>query len=75
MHEPRPILLAKARLIDPSRDLDTRGDILIADGVIKDIAPNLADGLPPETEIVDCRRLVAVPGLVDMRAFIGEPGA
>ena len=32
----RPILLANARLIDPSRDLDTNGDVLIADGVIKD---------------------------------------
>lgn len=75
MHEPRPILLSKARILDPSRDLDTHGDILIADGIIKDIAPNLSAGLPPDTETVDCRRLVAVPGLVDMRAFVGEPGA
>ncbi|SCW96181.1 dihydroorotase [Ancylobacter rudongensis] len=75
MHESRPILLAKTRLIDPSRDLDTTGDILIADGIIKDIAPNLSAGLPPDTEIVDCRQVVAIPGLVDMRAFIGEPGA
>ncbi|QFR32196.1 dihydroorotase [Ancylobacter sp. TS-1] len=71
-----PTLLAKARILDPSRDLDTRGDILIADGVIKDIATDLTGaGLPADTEIVDCRHLVAVPGLVDMRAFIGEPGA
>lgn len=76
MHEPRPTLLAKARILDPSRDIDTQGDILVADGVIKDIAPDLTHaGLPPDTEIVDCRGLVAVPGLVDMRAFIGEPGA
>jgi dihydroorotase len=32
----RPILLANARLIDPSRDLDIVGDVLIADGVIRD---------------------------------------
>ncbi|CAA0098054.1 Dihydroorotase [Starkeya nomas] len=76
MPDPRPILLAKARILDPSRDLDTKGDILVADGVIKDIAPDLtAAGLPADTEIVDCRGLVAVPGLVDMRAFVGEPGA
>ncbi|MCS0505270.1 dihydroorotase [Ancylobacter mangrovi] len=73
---PRPTLLSGARILDPSRDLDTHGDILIADGVIKDIAGNLrAAGLPDDTEIVDCRGLIAVPGLVDMRAFIGEPGA
>ncbi len=32
----RPILLANARLIDPSRDLDGLGDVLIADGMIRD---------------------------------------
>ncbi|MGA0564904.1 dihydroorotase [Ancylobacter sp. VNQ12] len=76
MRDPRPALLANARIIDPSRDIDSHGDILVADGVIKDIAGNLKDaGLPEGTEIVDCAGLIAVPGLVDMRAFIGEPGA
>ncbi|MDQ0510673.1 dihydroorotase [Ancylobacter amanitiformis] len=76
MRDPRPTLLAGARILDPSRDLDTQGDILIADGVIKDMAGSLRNaGLPDGTEIVDCRGLIAVPGLVDMRAFIGEPGA
>lgn len=76
MRDPRPALLANARIIDPSSDLDTHGDILVADGVIKDIAGNLKGaGLPEGTEIVDCAGLIAVPGLVDMRAFIGEPGA
>lgn len=76
MADPRPILLAKARILDPSRDLDTTGDIFIADGVTKDVTGDLTSaGLPEGTEIVDCRGLIAVPGLVDMRAFIGEPGA
>ena len=29
----RPILFANARIVDPSRDLDIVGDLLIADGV------------------------------------------
>ena len=33
----RPILLANARLIDPSRDFDGIGDVLIADGVIREV--------------------------------------
>ena len=73
---PRPVLLAGGRVLDPSRDLDITGDLLIADGVIKDIASGLSsEGLPEGTEIVDCRHRIVVPGLVDMRAFIGEPGA
>jgi dihydroorotase len=31
--------------------------------------------VPEATEIVDCRGKVVAPGLVDMRAFVGEPGA
>jgi dihydroorotase len=72
----RPILLANARIVDPSRDLDFPGDLLIADGVIREAKRGIhAAGVPEGTEIVDCRGKVVAPGLVDMRAFIGEPGA
>ena len=30
---------------------------------------------PEGAEIVDCGGLLLAPGLVDMRAFVGEPGA
>jgi dihydroorotase len=71
-----PILLTNARIIDPSRDLDFPGDLLIADGVIREAKRGIgAAGVPEGTEIVDCRGKVVAPGLVDMRAFIGEPGA
>jgi dihydroorotase len=72
----RPILLANARVIDPSRDLDVRGDVLIADGQIKDTKRGIgAAGVPEGTEVYDCKGKVVAPGLIDMRAFIGEPGA
>ena len=72
----RPILLANARLIDPSRDLDSVGDVLIADGVIKDARRGIgAAGVPEGTEIINCAGKVVAPGLIDMRAFVGEPGA
>ena len=31
--------------------------------------------MPEGTEIVDCRGKIVAPGLIDMRAFVGEPGA
>ena len=72
----RPILLTNARIIDPSRDLALDGDLLIADGVIRDAKRGIgAAGVPQGTEVVDCRGKVAAPGLIDMRAFVGEPGA
>ncbi|HZD92556.1 MAG TPA: dihydroorotase [Pseudolabrys sp.] len=76
LSERRPILLANARIVDPARDLDFPGDMLIADGVIRDTKKGIgAGGVPEGTEIVDCRGKIIAPGLVDMRAFIGEPGA
>jgi dihydroorotase len=76
LSERRPILLANVRIVDPSRDLDMAGDLLIADGVIRDAKRGIgAGGVPEGTEIHDCRGKVVAPGLIDMRAFIGEPGA
>src|SRR6478672_12708158 len=70
------MLLANARIIDPSRDLDFPGDLLMADGVIREAKSGIsAAGVPEGTQIVDCDGRVVAPGLVDMRAFVGEPGA
>ena len=72
----RPILLANAHIIDPSRDFDGPGDVLIADGVIRDARRGIgAAGVPEGTDIVNCAGKVVAPGLIDMRAFVGEPGA
>src|ERR1700693_970686 len=74
--DPRPILLANARIVDPSRDVDDAGDVLIADGVIRDARRGIrASGVPEGPETIDCRGRIVAPGLVDMRAFVGEPGA
>ena len=72
----RPILLANARIMDPSRDLDFAGDLLLADGVVREAKRGIgAAGVPEGTEVVDCRGRIVAPGLIDMRAFVGEPGA
>src|SRR3974377_1132931 len=72
----RPILLANARIVDPSRDFDLVGDLLIADGVIREAKKGIgAAGVPEGTDVIDCRGKLIAPGLIDMRAFVGEPGA
>src|ERR1700753_4080090 len=71
----RPILLANARVVDPSRDFDGPGDVLIADGVIRDSRRGIgAAGVPEGTDIINCAGKIIAPGLIDMRAFVGEPG-
>ncbi len=72
----RPILLANARIVDPARELDFPGDLLIVDGMIREAKKGIgAGGVPEGTDVVDCRGRVVAPGLIDIRAFIGEPGA
>jgi dihydroorotase len=71
----RPILLANARVIDPSRDFDGIGDVLIADGTIRETRRGIgAAGVPEGTDIINCSGKIVAPGLIDMRAFVGEPG-
>src|SRR6266581_4218834 len=72
--ERRPILLANARILDPSRDLEIDGDLLIADGVIREAKRGIgAAGVPEATEVIDCKGKVVAPGLIDLRAVLGGP--
>jgi len=71
-----PLLLANARVIDPARDLDAPGAVLLVDGRIAAAGPEaLNQGAPEGTEVLDVDGAVVAPGLVDMGVTVGEPGA
>ena len=68
-------LFQNARIIDPSRDMDERGSVLVKDGMIAGAgASAMNQGAPEGATIIDCRGKLIIPGLVDARVFIGEPG-
>lgn len=73
----KPLVLKNVRILDPSRNLEETGTIIVgADGrILASGASALNQGQPEGAEVRDCTGLVAVPGLVDARVFIGEPGA
>jgi len=72
----RPLALLNARLIDPAAATETRGGLLIIDGVIADLGGAVTrDSVPADAQIIDCAGDMVAPGLIDMRAFVGEPGA
>ncbi len=72
----KPLALINARLIDPVAGTETRGGVLIADGLIADVGTSLTKAnLGGDVEVIDCLGDVVAPGLIDMRAFVGEPGA
>ena len=76
----RALLFTNARLVDPAAREEQRGGVLVANGLIAESGPHLAAtpalrSVREDTRVIDCRGLVLTPGLVDLQAFVGEPGA
>jgi dihydroorotase len=60
-------LLRQGRVIDPQADLDSVCDVLVRDGLIKAVGPDLDPG---DAEIIDCRGRLVLPGLIDTHAHV-----
>lgn len=76
MAEGSAYAIVGARLVDPASGREGPGSVLLRDGLITDI--EWGGGRPEvgaDVELVDAAGLVLAPGLVDLRAFLGEPGA
>ena len=69
----RPVLIRRARLIDPSAGADFVGDILAANGEITALQP-VIEGLPDYCIVIDAAGLVVCPGFIDLHAHLREPG-
>jgi len=71
----RPTLYKNARLLDPASRLDTKGGVLVRDGHIAEVGPQVfVDAIQDDVEVIDCGGRCLAPGLVDMRAQTREPG-
>ncbi|MBD9648376.1 dihydroorotase [Ensifer sp. KUDG1] len=73
----RPLVLKNLRIVDPSRNLDEVGTIIVGDDghILAAGADAQNQGAPDGAFVKDCAGLTAVPGLVDARVFVGEPGS
>ncbi|RUZ99094.1 dihydroorotase, partial [Mesorhizobium sp. M7A.F.Ca.US.001.02.1.1] len=65
----------RARIVDPSRGIDEIGAVIV-DGrkIVAAGKAALNQGAPEGATIIDCAGKAIIPGLVDGRVFIGEPG-
>ena len=66
------LLIKNGRVIDPSQGLDGTLDVLVENGVIKEVGANLK--APAGVEIIDAMGKYVVPGLVDMHVHLRDPG-
>ena len=65
-----------ARIIDPSQNIDETGGLIVgSDGKIKSVGKNVKkDNISSKADKIDLKGKVLIPGIVDMKVFIGEPG-
>lgn len=64
------LLIENARLLDPATGRDAHGALLIENGRIASLTGAPADGIPR----FDAGGACLAPGLIDLRASLGEPG-
>jgi dihydroorotase len=70
-----PTLFINARVVDPARGIDEPGSVLVAEGrIVAAGASTRNQGAPGGATVIDCRGAAILPGLIDARVFIGEPG-
>ena len=67
-------IFINARIIDPSQSMDEKGSLILNDkGKVKAIGKNVKKtDANKDAEIIDLKNNILIPGLVDMKAFVGE---
>jgi dihydroorotase len=66
------LLIKGGRVIDPSQKMDEIQDVLVVDGVVKEIGKEL--NAPAGVETIDATGKYVVPGLIDMHVHLRDPG-
>ena len=64
------ILIKNGRIIDPANDRDQIGSLLIENGIITEAETSQTSA----DQVIDATGKIVVPGLIDMRTSLREPG-
>ncbi|HEY3309823.1 MAG TPA: dihydroorotase [Desulfuromonadaceae bacterium] len=66
------LLIKNGRVIDPSQGLDDTLDLLVENGLVKEIGKSL--NAPAGAEVIDAAGQYVLPGLIDMHVHLRDPG-
>lgn len=65
------LIINNGRILDPSTNTDTVGDIYVEDGIIKEVGQDLDY---PAEKTIDASGYWVTPGLIDLHVHLREPG-
>jgi dihydroorotase len=65
------IVIKNGRVIDPASNTDRVADVLIVEGRIAGVGPDLSS---PQAEVFDATGMIVAPGFIDMHVHLREPG-
>ncbi|HTV19341.1 MAG TPA: dihydroorotase [Polyangiaceae bacterium] len=76
---PQPVellIVQNARVIDPGAELDQTADAVIENGVLTRLGAGASKSFGPSSRarVIDARGHWLLPGFIDLRAHLGEPG-
>ena len=68
--------IINAKILDPSQNLNEVGGVIINEkGKIKAVGKEVnKSNIPSNSEVIDVKKNILIPGIVDMKTFVGEPG-
>ena len=69
-------IFINARIIDPSQSIDEKGSLILdQNGKVKAIGKDVKKSdVNSSVEVIDVKENILIPGIVDMKVFVGEPG-
>jgi dihydroorotase len=68
------LAIVGGRVIDPESRFDKIADVFIQDGLVKKISSRESKAKIKAKEVIDAKRMIVVPGLIDMHTHLREPG-
>jgi dihydroorotase len=66
------LLIKNGRVIDPGQKIDDVMDVLVENGLIKELGKGLS--VPADAKVIDASGKYVVPGLIDMHVHLRDPG-
>ncbi len=70
-----PILIAGGRVIDPANGVDAVADVLVSDGMVREVAHSIpAESVGEHGRVINATGLVISPGFIDIHTHLREPG-